>query len=908
MPHAPEQLFVVAHTHWDREWYHTAERFRQRLVVLVDELLDAPPVAGTSFLLDGQAVLLEDYLAVRPDRAGELAALLRDGRLEAGPWYVLADELIPGGEALVRNLLAGGETVRRLRGEAPPVLYCPDSFGHPAILPELATGFGCTLVILWRGYGGARWPDGDTMRWRGPTGAEVLAHHLPPEGYEFGSALPADAADARDRWRRIAGVLLPRATTGVALLLNGADHHARQHALREAVESLDSAAGPVPVGAATLRSAAARLVDAASRTTVPLVSGELRDSYGYAWTLGGTLGTRAGQKRRNAGAERMLVRDVEPWVALAGSPAQDALLHAAWRELLRGHPHDTLCGTSIDAVADALDQRLAAVESQVDGLREDALARVIRHDTEAARRDPAAWRPVLVLRNRAPRVRSGVAEVVVATKLADVAVGPGSASRQGSVAEPGGDVGARGLQVLSHARRVALTEAPRAYPKAELVEELRALAWVDDLGGYTVRTHTLDALAFGGPPDPVQVETDTISNGALRVEVGADGGVRLEDLASGRVMEGAVSIELARDVGDLYTPAIRERLDGPVFDGCEVVHRGPLRGEVAMRFVDAEHGWMVLRLQLDAGLPALRIRVEGENRRTDARLRVVFGSDGAEAERGRPDPVRGGPPTGNLAERTDERRIERVRPASVDRTLADAAFHPVERHAIDVSAEDARVERAVPTAPLHRWVSRFGEAGGCTVISDGLAEYESLDDGRVAITLWRAVGELSRADLPERPGHAGWPASTPAAQAQGSYAAQFALALHGPDTDAQRDDIEHLADDVLLPLTGETLRSNLLPPLVGGGIALEGAGLAFSAAMPAREAGCVVLRCVNRRGAMVRGRWRLGRSIAEAWRARLDESPVAGLEAAESSVEFDAPPMAIVTIVVRLVSDGGPGV
>jgi len=56
---------------------------------LIDELLDEPPPPGESFLLDGQAIVLEDYLAVRPDRATALASLLRDGRLEAGAWYVL---------------------------------------------------------------------------------------------------------------------------------------------------------------------------------------------------------------------------------------------------------------------------------------------------------------------------------------------------------------------------------------------------------------------------------------------------------------------------------------------------------------------------------------------------------------------------------------------------------------------------------------------------------------------------------------------------------------------------------------------------------------------------------------------------------------------------------------------------
>ena len=68
------ELHFVSHTHWDREWYHPAGRFRQRLVALVDELLDDPPTSHESFLLDGQGIVLEDYLAVRPERGAELAA------------------------------------------------------------------------------------------------------------------------------------------------------------------------------------------------------------------------------------------------------------------------------------------------------------------------------------------------------------------------------------------------------------------------------------------------------------------------------------------------------------------------------------------------------------------------------------------------------------------------------------------------------------------------------------------------------------------------------------------------------------------------------------------------------------------------------------------------------------------
>ena len=71
-----------------------------------------------SFLLDGQAIVLDDYLAARPEQEERLRRLFGEGRLEAGPWYVLADEFLVSAEALVRNLLAGQRTVRRLGGDA----------------------------------------------------------------------------------------------------------------------------------------------------------------------------------------------------------------------------------------------------------------------------------------------------------------------------------------------------------------------------------------------------------------------------------------------------------------------------------------------------------------------------------------------------------------------------------------------------------------------------------------------------------------------------------------------------------------------------------------------------------------------------------------------------------------------
>ena len=109
------RFVVVPHTHWDREWYLPFERFRLRLGEVVDDVLDVlhrDPSFG-SFTLDGQAIVLEDYVDVRPGREPHLRELLAAGRLEAGPSYVLPDELLVGGECLVRNLLLGRDVCRR---------------------------------------------------------------------------------------------------------------------------------------------------------------------------------------------------------------------------------------------------------------------------------------------------------------------------------------------------------------------------------------------------------------------------------------------------------------------------------------------------------------------------------------------------------------------------------------------------------------------------------------------------------------------------------------------------------------------------------------------------------------------------------------------------------------------------
>src|SRR6202022_675059 len=178
-----------------------------------------------SFTLDGQAIVLEDYLEVRPENEGRLRALLAAGRIEVGPSYELPDEFLVGAEALVRNLLLGRAVCERFGAEPSPVGYLPASFGHPLQLPQILAGCGIGSFIFSRGLGDEFDELGVIFRWRAPDGSEVLAFQQLPNYANF--AAVSDAEDAEHRVRGIVerfGAPLGKAGVRDVLLCNGSDH------------------------------------------------------------------------------------------------------------------------------------------------------------------------------------------------------------------------------------------------------------------------------------------------------------------------------------------------------------------------------------------------------------------------------------------------------------------------------------------------------------------------------------------------------------------------------------------------------------------------------------------------------------------------------------------------------------
>ncbi len=65
----PKNVHVIAHMHWDREWYFTTEESRILLVNNMEEILDRLENDPNYpyYLLDGQTAILEDYFDVKPE-------------------------------------------------------------------------------------------------------------------------------------------------------------------------------------------------------------------------------------------------------------------------------------------------------------------------------------------------------------------------------------------------------------------------------------------------------------------------------------------------------------------------------------------------------------------------------------------------------------------------------------------------------------------------------------------------------------------------------------------------------------------------------------------------------------------------------------------------------------------------
>lgn len=400
-------LHVISHTHWDREWYQTFQQFRLRLVHLVDGLLDILEKDPNFkyFMLDGQTIVLEDYLFMRPEKESVLREHIRQGRIVIGPWHILPDMYLVGPEAHIRNLLQGDRTTRRF-GPKMSVGYIPDPFGHPGQVPQMLRGFGIETACVWRGL------DEQPVEflWQSPDGSRVFMAYM-RESYANGGWLQTDNPPLfTESIAALGDILAAHSAASDYQIMLGNDHMEPPVNTSTAIAYADQTLKDTRVIHSTLPQYIEAVRSSVKADDLPVVQGELR-ACRRMHLLPGVLSTRMWIKQRNHASENLLTKWVEPFATFqelaAGkthypidktesSPAapvtpgsQNAqsaankivnrkheIIHQTWRLLMENHPHDSICGCSVDQVHEEMKSRFDQVDQIGEELTRQSLAAI----------------------------------------------------------------------------------------------------------------------------------------------------------------------------------------------------------------------------------------------------------------------------------------------------------------------------------------------------------------------------------------------------------------------------------------------------------------------------------------------------------------------------------------------------
>ena len=830
------QLMVISHTHWDREWYLPYQSFRVRLIGLFDMLLDIfdSDPDYKHFMLDGHTIPLEDYLEVRPDRFEDIERVVQQGKLLIGPWYIIPDEFLPGGEALVRNFLRG-HRVAKLFGPVMKVGYIPDPFGQIAHMPAILRGFGIQYATMWRGADNSLATT--EFFWRSPDGSEVLTIHK-PHGYGGAAALPTNPKQLMQRIQTLRESLEPLATTPYVLVMNGSDHLPPQPELASMIRTANMELD----GAVLQHSSLPEVFEAMTRyigdrpQDWPTHTGEFRSGK-RAHLLPGVISARMWIKQQNQACEDLLTHWAEPFATWADIlrkragpewreplppttahmpfPTSEAsiaaLIDRAWRHLLENQPHDSICGCSTDAVHEEMRQRYEWVRE----IGEEIVRQSLRVIGALGPDDPLGTISVF---NPTPQPATGY---VTATVPWDEARPVAAVIAPDGTRIPAAKLG-----------DTAVFEIPDGAPSG--YDRRRAdIGFVaTNVPGYGYHTYRIE-LAETAPAAPERAAGRTIENGFFTVEAdAADGTLTVTDKRNGRVCSGLNRIVDSGDKGDEYNycpPETDATVDAPV---------APPR-------LRLEHGFGIQRLvvemtyALPAGLNTART-ARSEARADERIVSTVTLTDGVPR-------IDVQTVIFNAAE---DHRLRAHFPSGVAATVskADQHFGVVQRPiALPAWDQTADMEQPLGTYPQKAFVSVDDGVHGLTIANRGLPEYEVLDTptgATIALTLLRCVGWLSRGDLSTRRGGAGPQIRTPGAQLLGRNVVEYSIIPHDGDWETARAHV--LAVQHLRPMRARWNRHGIGHiPASGRLLSVDSPAFAVSAIKRAEDGDGVIVRLYN---------------------------------------------------------------
>ncbi|MCD6115478.1 hypothetical protein J7K93_00545 [bacterium] len=722
---------IISHTHWDREWFLTAKYTAEWLVPFFNSLftmLDNYP--NYCFVLDGQTIMIEDYLnqlhpAERAQSEKKIKQYISQLRLLAGPYYLQPDWRLVSGESLVRNMIFGHRIANHFGGVM-KVGWLLDNFGQISQAPQIHEGFGIDGVFLWRGIEVNPEQINSEYLWESPDKTQVLSVYL-VNSYRNAMRLAEYADIAYERLVNEMQKLTRFATTENVLFMNGYDQEMVPDNIIPLLKQLKANSN----GMGFVQTTPAKYLQAIQKANPVLQSLKGAQNSGrFISVFPGTLSARMYLKQMNSVCENLLTKWTEPmsaWLWQLGEEYPLESINLAWKELLQNHPHDNICGVSIDDVHSDMEDRFIKSKETSEKIIEQALVTISRNiNTENERN--------VVVFNPSPWKREGI--IKAALKVGD--------DFSIHEAETGNAVP---YQVGSK--------------KGELVD---VYFFTDSIPGVGYKTFYIsNKKTTASLPDEVTVSPEDCSmeNKYLKVKIESNGSVTVTDKTTGRQFSSTAYFEDGADSGDTYNYSYPHK--DSIFTSLNskariaLIDQGPLvatfkiellmdipialvknrkrRSKITRRFP------IVTYIKLKADSSRLDFHTRLKNVVKDHRLRVVF-------------------PT--FLETSCS-----FSDTPFDVEKSPVSFSPYPQELPDnIKQIMIGARESVPgsSLPLHSFCYLKDKKKGAAILTRGLTEYEIKEKHKIAITLFRSVGWLARSDLLTRVGDAGPMIFTPEAQ------------------------------------------------------------------------------------------------------------------------------------------------
>lgn len=749
-------VHIIPHTHWDREWYFTFEQSRSMLVYFMDELLDVleEDEEFKYFVLDGQAVILEDYLNVKPENEDRIRKLVKRGKLIIGPWYTQTDEFLVSGESLIRNLYYGIEKCKEF-GDYMKIGYLPDSFGQSGQIPQLMVGFGINKVVFWRGLS-ERYANSSEFIWKSPDGSEVFAVNL-PLGYAIGKYLPHDSKKAYERVYGIVQKLKEKATTQNILIPNGHDQMPVQKDLTYLIKELNRIDGENRYFISNFD----KYIDSvlSEKEKFDVVQGELTHQK-YMRIHRGIYSTRYDLKKASFYIENLMTSYVEPILAIAytlGLPYQHGLIEQAWKELLKNHAHDSICSCCMDNVHKDMEARFKKALEICTSLLELNLRKISESIPSNDKGEQ------LLIFNTLPYARNGILKSTLYIDKEEFRIvdEKGNEISFQVINKRKVDMGKKDRRIAARGEKLFLNE----------IEILLEAFQVPPLGYKTLYVVPAEIKTCEIVEINDICDKNLIENEYFKVRANFDGTVDIYDKANDKNIKGLLVFEDGGDDGDEYNYSPPDKdyvIKSNSFNAsinstheklCQqliIVQTLDIPKDICERTKKLCSTKLPIEtiISLEKGSKLINVKIKIANMAYDHRVRVLFKTY-----------------------------------IKADVSFADQQFGMISRKnelsELKSWQMEGWQEKPVSIYPMQSFVDLNDGTYGFSVITKGIKEYEIIGDGfdTIAITLFRSVGYLGKSNLLYRPGRpSGVEVETPDSQMIRDLEFELALYPHKGNT------------------------------------------------------------------------------------------------------------------------------